>query len=109
MHHRRDWSHYNRALVNRGNINFWVNPEVLRNWRARRQKKNGRPFIYGDEWIKVMCFIRFKFHLSLRETEGFFHSLAELVDGVFMVPCYTQICRRMKTLSFPSELLRKKM
>lgn len=108
MHHRRDWSKYNRALVNRGNINFWVSPEVLKTWRAKKQKKNGHPFIYGDELIKTMCFVRFKFHLSLRETEGFFISLMVLMAGVFKVPCYTQICRRMKTLSLSSELLQKK-
>lgn len=108
MHHRRDWSKYNRELVNRGNINFWVSPQVLKSWKAKKQKKNGRPFIYGDEWIKAMCFMRFKFHLSLRETEGFFLSLVALLIGIFEVPCYTQLCRRMKTLSFPPELIDKK-
>ena len=108
MYHRRDWSKYNRQLVNRGNINFWIDSEVLKSWQAKKQKKNGHPFIYGDELIKTMCFIRFKFHLSLRETEGFFTSLIRLMSGVFKVPCYTQVCRRMKSLSLPLELIQKK-
>lgn len=108
MHHRRDWSKYNRELINRGNINFWINPQTLKDWRAKKQKKNGHPFVYGDELIKTICFIRFKFHLSLRETEGFFISLMNLVVNVFQVPCYTQICRRMKSLSLPTELVEKK-
>jgi hypothetical protein len=108
MHHKREWKHYNKSLVNRGNINFWVSPEVLKGWRAKKQKKNGHPFVYSDELIKTICFIRFKFHLSLRETEGFFLSLMALMTNLFKVPCYTQICRRMKTLSFPEELIQKK-
>ena len=79
MHHRRDWSHYNRQLVNRGNINFWITPEVLTSWAAKKAKKNGHPFIYGEELIKML-----------------------------KIPCYTQLCRRMKTLTLPSQLLQKK-
>jgi Transposase DDE domain len=108
MHHRRDWSNYNRELVNRGKINFWISPQLLETWKAKKQKKNGRSFIYGEELIKTMCFIRFKFHLSLRETEGFFLSLTALLVYMSKVPCYTQICRRMKTISLPSELLQKR-
>ena len=108
MYHKRDWSHYNKQLVNRGSINFWITPEVLTNWAAKKEKKNGRPFIYGEELIKTMCYIRFKFHLSLRETEGFFLSLVSLVDNLVKTPCYTQLCRRMKTLTLPAHLLQKK-
>lgn len=108
MHHRRDWSNYNRQLVNRGNINFWITPQALKNCAPRKQKKNGHPFVYGDELIKMICFVRFKFCLSLRETEGFFCSLMRLITSPFKIPCYTQICRRMKTLSLPSEMLQKK-
>jgi hypothetical protein len=108
MHHTRDWSNYNRSLVNRGNINFWIDPQVLKYWKAKKKKKNGHPFVYGDELIKAMCYIRFKFHLSLRETEGFFLSLMRLMKNLFKVPSYTQLCRRMKTLSLPEALLHKK-
>jgi hypothetical protein len=108
MHHKRDWNKYNRQLINRGKINFWINPQVLNNWHAEKKKKNGHPFIYGEELIKTMCYIRFKFHLSLRETQGFFLSLMFFMQNAFKVPCYTQICRRMKFLSLPEELLQKK-
>ena len=108
MHHKRDWHKYNRQLVNRGNINFWINPQVLKNWQAKKKKKNGHPFIYGEEFIQAMCCIRFKFHLSLRETEGFFSSLMSVMGNLFKVPCYTQLCRRMKTLALPEHLLQRK-
>jgi Transposase DDE domain len=108
MGHKRDWKQYNKQLVNRGKINFWIDPQVLKTWKAARKKKNGRPFAYSDALIEMMCTIRFKFHLSLRETEGFFHSLTALMRLIFKVPSYTQVCRRMKNLPIPTDLLVKK-
>lgn len=107
MGHKRDWKQYNKHLVNRGKIHFWVNPELL-NWQAPREKKNGHPFVYSDELIQAMSYFRFKFHISLRETEGFFESLGMMTQNRLSVPSYTQLCRRMKVLSLPSELLNKR-
>ena len=73
---RRDWNNYNKQLVNRGKLNFWIKPNIL--WRAPRKKKNGHPFVYSEEAIKTMLYVRFKYHLSLRELEGFFISLMEI-------------------------------
>jgi hypothetical protein len=107
-HHVRDWHKYNKELVNRGKIHFWVRPKVFKSWNAKKKKRNGHPFVYGDEVIKAMCYIRFKFHLSLRETEGFFLSVITLMKSLRKIPCYTQLCRRMKGLSLPRELLNKR-
>lgn len=107
MPSRRDWRQYNKELVNRGKIHFWVRAKVFKHWRAKRGKKNGHPFVYGDHLIQAMCYIRFKFHFSLRETEGFFLSLMKTMKSDRRVPCYTQICRRMKKLKLPEELVDK--
>lgn len=105
-HHKRDWHQYNRDLINRGKLDFWIKPKTL--WKAPRRKKNGHPFVYADEAIKAMLYIRFKLHLSLRELEGFFISLMEISQKAEKVPCYSQVCRRMKSLSLPQKLLSKK-
>lgn len=107
MGHERDWKQYNKHLVNRGKINFWIKPKALKVWKSPKGK-NGRPFVYSDELIKTMHVVRFKFHLSLRETEGFFTSLVMLVKCLCTVPCYTQVCRRMKNLHLPATLAEKK-
>jgi hypothetical protein len=108
MYHKRDWTKYNKQLVNRGKINFWIKPEVLKPWKDKRKKKNGHPFFYSDDLIKAMSYIRFKFRISLRETEGFFRSVVKIQKGAMPVPCYTQVCRRMKTLDLPAELLERR-
>jgi hypothetical protein len=106
MPSRRDWSKYNKELINRGKINFWIKPKTR--WKAPKCKKNGHPFVYADEAIKAMLYIRFKYHLSLRELEGFFISLMEINQESEKVPSYTQVCRRMKNLSLPQKLLGKR-
>jgi len=105
---KRDWKQYNKQLINRGKIHFWVKPEVIKKWRAGKQKKNGHPLVYSDSFIQAISYIRFKFRMSLRETEGFFTSFVALIKKDTQVPCYTQICRRLKSLSLPSELIQKK-
>ena len=108
MGHKRDWTYYNKQLVNRGKIHFWVSPKALKNWRAKRRKKNGHPFVYSDLFIRTICYVRFKFRLSLRETEGFTSSLVTAMHKQLRTPSYTQICRRMKTLQLPNELVAKR-
>ncbi len=81
---------------------------MFKEWKAKKSKQNGHLFVYGNELIKAMCYIRFKFHLSFRETEGFFMSLIEIMKVLHAVPCYTQLCRRMKKMCLPQELLNKK-
>lgn len=99
MYHKRDWKQHNKQPVNRGKINFWITLEAIKKWALFRvKKKNGRPFSYSDDFIRTMCFIRFKYRLSLRETEGFSHSLVGMIEGFSDVPSDTQLCCRMKTL-----------
>ena len=101
MGKKRNWKQYNKQLVHRGNINFWISPDVIKSWKAPRKKKNGHPFVYSDNLIQAISYIRFKFSLSLREVEVFFTSLSALIQNEQRVPCYTQICRRMRTLNLP--------
>lgn len=108
MGHKRDWTQYNKQLVHRGKIHFWISPKTLKHWQAKKQKKNGRPFVYSHELIKAIHCLRFKFRISLRETEGLFGSLVSALCRRFPIPCYTQLCRRMKTLSLPKELVNKR-
>jgi hypothetical protein len=108
MGHKRDWTHYNKHLINRGKIHFWISPKALKNWQAKRHKKNGHPFVYSDLLIQTICYVRFKFRLSLRETEGFISSLVTAMRKQLRIPSYTQICRRMKTLKLPNELMEKR-
>ena len=71
----RNWSEYNDALVERGNIEFWMDPETLKKWKAKLQGKKGRAQLYTDLSIIVTLQFGKVFHQKLRQTEGLLKSI----------------------------------
>jgi len=41
--HKRDWKQYNKQLINRGNLNFWVTKKLSNFGWQRRAKKTVVP------------------------------------------------------------------
>ncbi len=89
-----NWSTYNRALINRGNILIWFDPKTL--WYAQPQGKQGRNQTYSDTAIQCCLMIKSLFRLSLRMVTGFVQSLIRLCGLSWTAPDYTTICRRQK-------------
>ena len=94
-----NWSLYNKALVNRGQVTLWFPSNVNKYWYAKPYGKRGRQFIYSDKAIEVLNILRFRFGLNLRSTQGFAQSLAKLKKFNITIPDYTTLCRRLKTIS----------
>jgi len=78
--------------------------KTLKFWKAKKKVKAGRLFTYSDEAIQAMLVVRLKYQLSLRELEGLFQFLAKLL-GIPQIPSYTQICRRMRSIKLPENLI----
>jgi hypothetical protein len=94
-----NWSHYNKALIQRGSINIWVEDGSLKKWLSFSHTGNsGRPETYSDDAILMLLMLREVFKLTLRSLEGFTKSLFQLMHLDLPVPSYTQISRRAKTL-----------
>lgn len=95
----RNWSEYNKALVQRGSITLWFSNEAIKGWQEnKRTGKKGRPKIYSNEAILCALMIRAVYRLPLRALRGFLLSLAALMSLSLPIPCYTRICRRSKEL-----------
>lgn len=94
----RNWPDYNKALIKRGSITLWFSEEVIQSWYAEPEGKPGRPRVYSEAAIECCAFLRLRFRLPLRGAQGLMMSLLELLKIDLDVPCYTQICRREKTL-----------
>jgi hypothetical protein len=95
----RNWSEYNRALIQRGSITVWVEEKFLKNWISfSHTGKTGRPETYSDDAILMLLVLREVFKLTLRSLQGFAKSLFQMMNLNLPIPCYTQICRRAKTL-----------
>lgn len=71
-----NWSSYNQALIKRGNISTWFDPQTK--WYAQPQAKHGRNQTYSHTAIQCCLMIKSIFRLSLRMATGFVQSLVQL-------------------------------
>lgn len=94
-----NWKLYNRELKNRGSITFWLDSESLCKWFSERSSSWGFQEIYSDLAIQLLLILRYRFHLSLRETHGFAESIFHLLGLELPIPCYSTLSRRAEQLS----------
>lgn len=95
----RNWSDYNRALIQRGSITIWIDEKAVKNWFSSFHTcRAGRPATYSDEAILMLLILREVYKRSLRNLEGFVRSLFTLMGLDLPVPSYSQISRRAKSL-----------
>ena len=89
-----NWSSYNSALINRGNLSIWFDPKTQ--WYAQPTGKHGRNQTYSDTAIQCCLMIKSLFRHSLRMVTGFVQSLIHLCRLDWTAPDYSTICRRQK-------------
>jgi len=89
-----NWSSYNRALINRGNIAILFDPNIQ--WYEQPQAKQGRNQTYSDTEIQCCLMIKSLFRLSLRMVTSFVQSLIQLYGLDWAAPDYSTLCRRQK-------------
>ena len=94
----KNWSDYDKALVGRGSITFWLSDDFEKNWRYTGEKQRGSQFDYSAQAILVMLTVKEVFHLTNRQTEGFLHSLFALMKINLPVPDHTTLSTRGKRL-----------
>ena len=106
----RNWKEYNRSLVNRGRITLWFDEKSIANWyenKRSKTKKRGRPRTYTDIAVQCLLLIKVVFSLRLRSLQGFAESLVDLLKLSIIIPNYTTISRRQKTLKVILERYKK--
>ncbi|MCF6438784.1 IS5 family transposase [Pseudoalteromonas luteoviolacea] len=95
----KNWSAYNRALIQRGNIAIWLSDDAIHQWQtAEKHGGRGRSNKYTDFAIETCLTLRSVFNLPLRALEGFVNSLLNLMDAPIHSPGYSCLCKRGKTL-----------
>jgi len=98
IYHIRNWSAYDRALVQRGSLTVWVSEEARRAWQYQGPAQRGAQFEYSDQAIEAMLTVKAVFHLSNRETEGLMRSLFHLMQVTLVVPDHSTLSRRGQTV-----------
>jgi len=95
----KNWSIYNRSLINRGNLTLWFSDDVVQSWYSTLQtKKRGRRFTYSDACIEVALTLRSLFQFPLRSTQGFLEGLVTMLGINLKVPHYSRLSRRAADL-----------
>jgi len=94
----KNWSEYEKALVERGSITFWLSDDFEQVWLYAGEKQRGSQFDYSDKAIEIMLTIKEVFHLTNRGTEGFIRSLFAMLNVHLPVPDHSTLSKRGKTL-----------
>ena len=104
----RNWKEYDAALKLRGSITFWVNEEVVEQWRNENKTgRKGASNYYSDIAIATMGTIQSVFHLPGRQAEGFLKSLFAVMGVELEVPDHSTLSRRLSKLSVELPVLPK--
>jgi hypothetical protein len=95
----KNWSMYNKSLVERGNVNFWLPENIGNKWSHNIViKQKGGQKKYSDLSIMTCLIIRTIFNLTLRSTEGFVQSILDINYTGLKCPDYSIISRRAQSL-----------
>lgn len=93
-----NWPEYEKALVQRGSIAFWLSEDFERIWLYTGEKQRGSQFEYSEKAIEIMLTIKEVFHLSNRSVEGFVRSVFAMLNLHLPVPDHSTLSKRGKTL-----------
>lgn len=93
-----NWSEYEKALVERGSITFWLSEDFEKIWCYAGEKQRGSQFDYSDKAIEIMLTLKEIFHLTNRSVEGFVRSLFRMMKVDLRVPDHSTLSKRSKTL-----------
>ena len=94
----QNWSEYDKALVQRGSITFWMSDDFEKTWMHTGEKQRGSQFDYSDQAILVMLTVKEVFHLTNRGVEGFVRSLFRMMKINLPVPDHSTLSKRGKDL-----------
>lgn len=94
----QNWSDYEKSLVQRGSITFWLSEDFEQTWLYTGEKQCGSQFEYSDKAIEIMLTIKEVFHLTNRSVEGFVRSLFRMMEIHLCVPDHSTLSKRGKTL-----------
>src|SRR5215207_1770640 len=93
----RHWPEYEKALVQRGSLSFWLSDDFEKVWLYVGEKQRGSQFDYSEKAIEIMLTIKEVFHLSNRRVEGFVRSVFVMLNIHLPVPDPTTLSKRGKS------------
>lgn len=100
LHPITDLPKYNKSLINRGSLTFWIDAEVMNNWfHHAHHGRRGRSHLYTDQSICTFLMLKGVFSLTLRATQGVLDSLFELMNVPLCAPDYSCVSKQARTVT----------
>ena len=93
-----NWSEYDPAIVQRGDLTIWFTPEVIAAWQPRGDGLRGGLRRYSDVAIEAALALRLLFRLPWRQIEGLLDSIFTLLNLGLKAPDHTTLSRRSSGL-----------
>jgi len=94
-----NWSEYDTALVQRGEITLWISEDAIEDWKPAASGGRGGQRKFSDHAIETALMLRLVFKLPLRQAEGFLRSILSLMDIDLEAPDHTTLSRRGQHLN----------
>ena len=103
-----NWSKYDQALVQRGDITLWISEDAIFSWKPAPTGLRGAQRKFSDHAVETALTLRLVFNLPLRQAEGFLRSILSLMSIDLEAPDHTTISRRSQSLHVALELVPSK-
>lgn len=89
LHPITNWHQYNRSLIDRGSLTFWVDADALDNWfHQDHYGRRGRSQRYTDQTICTFLMLKGILSLTLRATQRLLDALFALMNVPLCAPDY---------------------
>ena len=93
-----NWREYERALVRRGDVTFWLSADAIDAWTPAPSGRRGAQRKFSDRAIETALTLQLVFGLPLRQAEGFLRSVLSLMRVDLDAPDHTTLSRRSQHL-----------
>ena len=93
-----NWTEYDAALRQRGNLTVWFTEDAIAAWRAETRITRGGQQHYSALAIATGLTLRAVVRLALRQTEGPIGSIIRLLGLHLAIPDHSKLSRRAETL-----------
>lgn len=98
------WADYERGLVQRGDVRFWIKQNVLDGWMGPCRVTPGEQRRFSNLAIKATLTLGAVYRLPVRQTEGFVRSLLALIGAELPALDHTTLSphRHTVTVNIPN-------
>ncbi len=99
LHPITNWHQYNKSLIDRGSLTFWVDADAIDNWfHQDHYGRRGRSQRYTDQTICTFLMLKGIFSLTQRATQRLLDALFALMNVPLCAPDYLCVSKRASTV-----------